>query len=275
MLPIEPDPMSRAAAIAAAEKHFASGAFTADLARRVAIATESPEPASGPMQQLYLEAEIRPLLERLGFAVTILANPVEARAPLLLAERHEADDRPTVLSYGHGDVLGGMVGDWADGLEPFQLKARDGRLYGRGTVDNKGQHSINLAAIEQVLSTARQARLQPQDPARDGRGAGLAGARRHRPEPSGEARGRRADRLGRAAHHRRPPDDLPGLARFLELRSRLPPARGCPPLGQLGRPSGQPRHRAQPRAGLHHRRQGPHPDRRLEAGRAHTVRPRR
>ena len=151
MHPNESDTVSRAAAIAAAEAHFASGAFAADLARRVAIATESPEPASGPTQHLYLEAEMRPLLERLGFTVTILMNPVQSRAPLLLAERHEADDRPTVLSYGHGDVLGGMAGDWTGDLEPFRLTARDGRLYGRGTVDNKGQHSINLAAIERVL----------------------------------------------------------------------------------------------------------------------------
>ena len=274
MHPNESDTVSRAAAIEAAEAHFASGAFTADLAKRVAIATESPEPASGPTQHLYLEAEMRPLLERLGFAVTILANPVEARAPLLLAERHEADDRPTVLSYGHGDVLGGMAGDWADDLEPFRLTARDGRLYGRGTVDNKGQHSINLAAIERVLEQRGRLGFNLKILLEMGEELGSPGladiARAHQ--------ARLAADVLIASDGPRITADRPtiflGLSRLLELRSRLPPARRCPPLGQLGRPLGQPRHRAQPRAQLHHRRQGPHSDRRLEAGRAHAYRPR-
>ncbi len=137
--------------LAAAASHIASGAFAGDLARRVAFATESPEADSGPVQRRYLEAEIGPTLERLGFSVEVVENPAEARAPLILAERHEGDHLATVLTYGHGDVLGGMAGDWADGLEPFRLVVRDGRLYGRGTVDNKGQHSINLAAVGLVL----------------------------------------------------------------------------------------------------------------------------
>ena len=144
--------MSRAAALAAADAHFASGAFTTDLARRVAYATESPEPASGAIQRRYLEAEIGPLLRRLGFRIELIENPVQPRVPMLLAERHEREAPVTVLTYGHGDVLGGMAGDWEDGLEPFRLVARDGRLYGRGTVDNKGQHSINLAAVALVLA---------------------------------------------------------------------------------------------------------------------------
>jgi len=34
------------------------------------------------------------------------------------------------------------------------LTRRGDRLYGRGTADNKGQHSINLAALDCVLKTA-------------------------------------------------------------------------------------------------------------------------
>lgn len=145
-------PASREAALAAAAEHIASGAFARDLARRVAIATASPEATSGPVQRQYLEDEMRPVLEALGFAVDVVENASEPRAPLLLAERLEGPGLPTVLTYGHGDVLGGMAGDWADGLEPFRLHVQDGRLYGRGTVDNKGQHSLNLAAISLILA---------------------------------------------------------------------------------------------------------------------------
>jgi acetylornithine deacetylase/succinyl-diaminopimelate desuccinylase-like protein len=37
-------------------------------------------------------------------------------------------------------------------LTPWQLVCEGDRWYGRGTADNKGQHSINLAALEQVLA---------------------------------------------------------------------------------------------------------------------------
>lgn len=142
----------RARALAAAGAHVTSGAFAAALAARIAMPTESPRPDCAADQHRYLEA-LRPTLEGMGFAVETLDNPLEPRAPLLLAERHEADGLPTILTYGHGDVLGGMEGDWSAGLHPFRLTARDGRLYGRGAVDNKGQHSINLAALQVVLET--------------------------------------------------------------------------------------------------------------------------
>src|SRR5216683_278936 len=43
-----------------------------------------------------------------------------------------------------------MVGEWRDGLDPWRLTRIDNRVYGRGTADNKGQHSINLAALRAV-----------------------------------------------------------------------------------------------------------------------------
>jgi acetylornithine deacetylase/succinyl-diaminopimelate desuccinylase-like protein len=58
-----------------------------------------------------------------------------------------------VLSYGHGDVIRGQEGEWRAGLEPWKLAREGERIYGRGTADNKGQHSINLAALETVLRT--------------------------------------------------------------------------------------------------------------------------
>ena len=52
--------VSREAAVAAAAAHFDSGAFVRDLARRVAIRTESQNPASGPELRRYLSDEIAP-----------------------------------------------------------------------------------------------------------------------------------------------------------------------------------------------------------------------
>jgi acetylornithine deacetylase/succinyl-diaminopimelate desuccinylase-like protein len=144
--------MTRAAAIAAVEAYFDGGGFAADLARRIAIPTESQVEESGPLLHAYLGDEIAPTLKRLGFKSTIFDNPVRG-GPILIAERREDDAAPTVLGYGHGDVIRGLEPQWRDGLSPWMLTPRGDRFYGRGTADNKGQHSINIAALETVLNT--------------------------------------------------------------------------------------------------------------------------
>jgi len=145
-------------ALALARQHFDSGAFARDLARRVAIRTESQDAGSGPALQSYLADEIGPSLAALGFAFTIHANPEPPYGPLLVATRHEGGTLPTVLMYGHGDVIRGQDASWTRGQGPWLLAADGDRLYGRGTADNKGQHSINIAALAQVLA-AREGRL--------------------------------------------------------------------------------------------------------------------
>jgi len=142
---------TRAGAIARARGYVESGAFETDLARRVAIRTESQLlPASLPELQRYLEAEMAPAFAKAGFTTRIYANPMAGQGPVLLATRIEDAGLPTVLGYGHGDVVRGLEDQWTKGKGPW-LTARDGdRLYGRGTADNKGQHTINMAALEAV-----------------------------------------------------------------------------------------------------------------------------
>jgi len=142
--------MSRDAAIARAADYFDDGGFKSDLARRVAIPTESQNPDRASELARYIETEMKPALEALGLSCRVLRHP-KARGPFLVGERHEGDDLPTVLAYGHGDVIRGLDAGWKPGLSPWQLVEADGRYYGRGTVDNKGQHTINIAALAAVL----------------------------------------------------------------------------------------------------------------------------
>ncbi|HEX2215663.1 MAG TPA: M20 family metallopeptidase [Xanthobacteraceae bacterium] len=144
--------MSRETAISRAEAYFDSGAFKADLARRVAIPTESQNPERASELARYVEEEMKPAFAALGFTCRVLTHP-KARGPFLYAERMEGDDLRTILGYGHGDVIRGLEAGWKDGLSPWELTERDGLLYGRGTADNKGQHTINLAAQAAVLKT--------------------------------------------------------------------------------------------------------------------------
>ena len=143
---------TRDGALAAAREHFDSGAFLRDLARRVAIRTESQNPASGAELQRYLADEIAPSLATLGFTSTIHPNPEPPYGPLLIGRRIEDPALPTVLMYGHGDVIRGQDASWTRGQGPWTVAPDGDRLYGRGTADNKGQHSINIAALAQVLA---------------------------------------------------------------------------------------------------------------------------
>lgn len=142
---------SRDAAIGTISAYFDEGRFQTELAELVAYPTESQTPEAAPELGRYLEAAIKPRLEAMGFDCEIFDNPVPGAGPLLVGERHEGDDLPTVLTYGHGDVIRAQEGMWRAGLEPFRLVEEGDRLYGRGTADNKGQHLINIAALDAVL----------------------------------------------------------------------------------------------------------------------------
>jgi acetylornithine deacetylase/succinyl-diaminopimelate desuccinylase-like protein len=143
--------MTRAAALARAAAYFDDGGFAAALARRVAIRTESQDPGRAGELRRYLAEEMAPALEAMGCQCRIVANPAGTGGPFLIATRREAGNAVTVLSYGHGDVIRGQEGQWGAGLDPWRLITRGDRLYGRGTADNKGQHTINLAALWAVL----------------------------------------------------------------------------------------------------------------------------
>jgi acetylornithine deacetylase/succinyl-diaminopimelate desuccinylase-like protein len=72
--------------------------------------------------------------------------------PAVYAEWLHAPDKPTLLVYGHHDVQP------VDPLEawvspPFEPEVRDGRLYGRGTVDDKGQVFVHAKAIEAFVES--------------------------------------------------------------------------------------------------------------------------
>lgn len=144
--------MDRSSAIASSAEYFDSGGFRRDLERRVALPTQSQDPASGPQLRAYLSEAIVPDLQRMGFAARIVDNPVSDSHPFLIAHRREGDELPTVLTYGHGDVQLAHAEQWRDGLDPWRLTVEGDRWYGRGSADNKGQHTVNLGALEQVLA---------------------------------------------------------------------------------------------------------------------------
>ncbi len=71
--------------------------------------------------------------------------------PLVYGEWLHAEGKPTVLCYGHYDVQP------PDPLElwvtpPFEPTLRDGNIYARGAVDDKGQFYMHIKAIEALMA---------------------------------------------------------------------------------------------------------------------------
>ena len=143
---------TRGGAIARAAQHFDDGSFVGGLARLVASPTQSQLPDAHAALAHYFDETLGPDLDALGFTQTLLENPVPEAGPVLVAERHEGDDLPTVLIYGHCDVVVGQDDRWQSGLAPWTVVAKDGRLYGRGTADNKGQHWTNIGGLRAVIA---------------------------------------------------------------------------------------------------------------------------
>ncbi|MEQ4724956.1 M20 family metallopeptidase [Nonomuraea sp. B19D2] len=140
-----------------AEAYVDSGAFFAELATMVSYPTESTKPESRVAVKAYLDEVLAPALTDLGCSVTEHPNPDAGGGPFLVGTRVESPSLPTLLCYGHADVVDGHAGRWSAGRDPWTLTADGDRWYGRGSADNKGQHLINLAALRLLL--ARQGRL--------------------------------------------------------------------------------------------------------------------
>ncbi len=143
---------TREGAIAAAWKLFDDGSYLAHLRRLVAVPTESQMSERLPDLRRYCAETLPSVMRGMGFTTEVLENPNAGRGPAMLATRIEDPSRPTVLVYGHGDVVRGLSGHWSEGRDPWAVTEAGERWYGRGTVDNKGQHLIAIEALRAVLA---------------------------------------------------------------------------------------------------------------------------
>src|SRR5271165_1783673 len=72
--------------------------------------------------------------------------------PLVYGDWLKAPGKPTVLVYGHYDVQPvDPIDEWH--TPPFEPTERNGNIYARGAVDDKGQVWMQVKALESVLAT--------------------------------------------------------------------------------------------------------------------------
>ena len=129
--------MTRLDAILTASDCVDSGRFSRHLADLVSFETESQNPDQEAELGRYLNEGLAPRFLDLGFTCEIYANPVASAGPILVAERIEDTALPTILSYGHGDVIRAQTGQWRDGLHPFRL-LEDRNSNGVSAAENMG-----------------------------------------------------------------------------------------------------------------------------------------
>ncbi|MEM1685206.1 MAG: M20/M25/M40 family metallo-hydrolase [Acidilobaceae archaeon] len=120
-----------------------AGKYISDvLAKLVEIPTVSAWGGSEMVEGANL---VSSLLKSLGFRVEVKSG---GGNPVVFGEI--GDGSKTVLIYNHYDVQPPDPMELWDS-DPFEMVIRDGRIYGRGVADNKGNIAARLAALEILL----------------------------------------------------------------------------------------------------------------------------
>jgi acetylornithine deacetylase/succinyl-diaminopimelate desuccinylase-like protein len=79
---------------------------------------------------------------------------VEGGNPVVWGRKLIAEELPTVLFYGHYDVMPpDPIDEWSS--PPFEPEVRNGELFGRGTADDKGQLLMHVNAVEAYLAVKK------------------------------------------------------------------------------------------------------------------------
>jgi acetylornithine deacetylase/succinyl-diaminopimelate desuccinylase-like protein len=122
---------------------------------RIPSISTSPEHAGDVRRAAeFVEAE----LKRIGMEnVRLIETSTPARPaahPLVYADWLHAGSKPTVLCYGHYDVQPpDPLDEWKS--PPFEPEERNGNLYARGAVDDKGQMWAHVKALESLFAASK------------------------------------------------------------------------------------------------------------------------
>ena len=125
--------------------------FQQELFEMLRIPSLSGDPAhAGDVRRMaeWLAEHLR------GLALQNVQVLPTAGHPVVYGEWLDAGpDKPTVLVYGHYDVVPAEMADgWAS--DPFEPLEKDGKIYARGVTDAKGQLFIHVKAFESYLETS-------------------------------------------------------------------------------------------------------------------------
>ncbi|MEU9162304.1 M20/M25/M40 family metallo-hydrolase [Streptomyces sp. NPDC048424] len=135
-----PEPMPLPFSWADQERHLVG-----HLSALIRLDTSNP-----PGHEIAVARHISRELSRAGVAHTVLeAEPGRAN---LVARLPGSGQEPPLMLLGHADVVGARPDEWS--RPPFSGEVADGRVWGRGALDMKGQIAASLLVV-QLLAAHR------------------------------------------------------------------------------------------------------------------------
>ena len=146
---LPPAPSRVDAALGHAEAHVdETKARLVELVRIPSVSAEGFPPV-----EVRRSAEATAALLREAGLENVRLLEMPGQHPYVYADWLHAEGAPTLLVYGHHDVQPpGRPERWV--TPAFEPAERDGRLYGRGAVDDKGTFITHVAAVRAWLETA-------------------------------------------------------------------------------------------------------------------------
>ncbi|MFW6115551.1 MAG: M20/M25/M40 family metallo-hydrolase [Chloroflexota bacterium] len=128
-------------------------AHTEEYLSRLSRACAQPSISAEGQGLEAMASMVREMLEGVGFDVELVplrSADSEAAPPVVLGRREGRSDR-TLMLYNHYDVQPvDPLDEWSS--PPFEPETRDGKVYARGTADNKGSIVSRVCALEAYLA---------------------------------------------------------------------------------------------------------------------------
>ncbi len=123
--------------------------FLAELADFIGIESVGADPAHSDDMRAAADWLSRNLATVGMHSATVHPTPLN---PIVTASYLPERGAPTYLLYGHYDVQpADPIDQWLS--PPFEMTTRDGRIWGRGTTDDKGQTFMHVKVAEAFLAT--------------------------------------------------------------------------------------------------------------------------
>ena len=113
---------------------------TAELLEQLIRINTSNPPGNEVQVDRFLAAKLKPL----GFETEIIPTPEAGKAHFLARLKGNGSKKPILLA-AHADVVGVERSQWS--VDPFAGIEKDGYVYGRGALDNKGSLAVFTEAL--------------------------------------------------------------------------------------------------------------------------------